>query len=208
MSAEPRIEQPVYLSLAEACRQLGVHASTLRRWAANGQLPVYYTPGGHRRFALSDIQALRERPPEGTTALARTWANRAIAQTRSDLQKGAQQPTWMTELNDDERAIWRHVSMQLMGVVLRYINATPEEEADLLAEAQAIGSDYATHAKRSGLALTTALESALFFRDLLVDAAMEMPETTSTPAAASARLLRRINRVLNVVQLAVAAGYE
>lgn len=208
MSAEPRTEQPVYLSLAEACRQLGVHASTLRRWAAHGELPVYFTPGGHRRFALSDIQALRERPPESSTALACTWANRALDNTRHDLRNGDQHPAWMTSLGDDERAAWRHVSMQLMGVVLRYINAAPDEEEHLLAEARAIGSDYATYAKRAGLGLTTALESALFFRDLLVDAAMEMPETTSTPVAASARLLRRINRILNVVQLAVAAGYE
>ncbi len=208
MSTEPRIEQAVYLSLAEACRQLGVHASTLRRWADHGELPVYFTPGGHRRFALNDIQALRERPPEGSTSLARTWATRALDNTRNDLRNGDQQPAWMTNLGDDERAVWRHVSMQLMGVVLRYINAAPEDEEQLLAEARAIGSDYARHAKQAGLGLTTALESALFFRDLLVEAAMEMPTTTSIPAAASARLLRRINRILNVVQLAVAAGYE
>ncbi len=216
MSIEQRIEQPVYLSLAEACRQLGVHSNTLRRWADNGMLPVYYTPGGHRRFALTDVQALRERPPASATplaepnanSLATRWASHALAQTRSELREGDQHPAWMSRLTDDERAIWRHVSMRLMGVVLRYINADPDPKPDLLQEARAVGDDYATHARRLGIPLTAALEAALFFRDALIEAAMDMPEQTSTTPATSARLLRRINQVLNVVQLAVAAGYE
>lgn len=179
-------------------------------------LPVYYTPGGHRRFALTDIQALRERPlvpptPMDTpnaTSLATRWARHALAQTRSELREGDQHPAWLSSLTDDERAIWRHVSMRLMGVVLRYINADPDTEPDLLQEARAVGSDYANHARRLGIPLTTALEAALFFRDALIEAAMDMPEQTSTTPATSARLLRRINQVLNVVQLAVAAGYE
>jgi hypothetical protein len=56
--------------------------------------------------------------------------------------------------------------------------------------------------------LTTALEAALFFRDTLVDAAMDMPEETHLRPEASARLLRRISRVANEVHLAVAACYE
>lgn len=142
------------------------------------------------------------------TSLATRWARHALAQTRSELREGDQHPAWLSSLTDDERAIWRHVSMRLMGVVLRYINADPDTEPDLLQEARAVGSDYANHARRLGIPLTTALEAALFFRDALIEAAMDMPEQTSTTPATSARLLRRINQVLNVVQLAVAAGYE
>ena len=48
MYDEPMPDQ--WLSLSEASALLGVHASTLRRWADSGRVPCQRTPGGHRRF--------------------------------------------------------------------------------------------------------------------------------------------------------------
>ncbi|HEV8654065.1 MAG TPA: helix-turn-helix domain-containing protein, partial [Candidatus Limnocylindria bacterium] len=39
-----------WLTLGEASRILGVDPDTLRRWADNGKVEVFTTPGGHRRF--------------------------------------------------------------------------------------------------------------------------------------------------------------
>jgi hypothetical protein len=94
-----------------------------------------------------------------------------------------------------------------MGIVLRYINS-PHDDEGLLAEARLIGTDYARQALRANMPLTSALEAALFFRDSLVDAAMDMPEEAYLRPEASARLLRRISRVANEVHLAVAASYQ
>jgi hypothetical protein len=56
--------------------------------------------------------------------------------------------------------------------------------------------------------LTAALEAALFFRDSLVDSAMQLSEDVHPRPEESARLLRRISRVANEVHLAVASSYE
>ncbi|NTV62163.1 MAG: DNA-binding protein, partial [Oscillochloris sp.] len=108
---------------------------------------------------------------------------------------------------EDDRADWRRIGQQLMGVVLRYINS-PHEDDGLLAEARTIGADYASYARQYGVTLTSALEAALFFRDSLVDAAMALPEEANLRPEASARLLRRISRVANEVHLVVAASYQ
>ncbi|NJP05144.1 MAG: helix-turn-helix domain-containing protein [Chloroflexaceae bacterium] len=200
-------DKAAYLSLSEACELLGVHATTLRRWADAGAIPVYITPGGHRRFARSDIYALADHQPLTVQALARTWASRALAQTRTELKQVEQTSDWLAQLDDQDRANWRKVSMQLMGVVLRYISK-PDDDETLLEEARAIGTNYAHQAQSYGMSLTTALEAALFFRDTLIDAAMALPDHVKLETEANARLLRRISRVLNVVHLAVAAGYE
>ena len=42
----------------------GVRTSTITRWAREGKLPFRTTPGGHRRYLRSDIQALL--PPDQT----------------------------------------------------------------------------------------------------------------------------------------------
>jgi excisionase family DNA binding protein len=184
-------DDPTHLSLSAASKLLGVHSTTLRRWADAGSVPVFVTPGGHRRFARHELEA---------------WAARAIAHTRSDLA-APQRQRWMARIDDGDRAAWRRLGQQLMGVVLHYINS-PRDDEDLLGEARRIGDEYAQYARRANMPLTVALEAALFFRDSLVDAAMDLPEEAHLRPDASARLLRRISRVANTVHLAVAAGYE
>lgn len=197
----------LYLSLSAASKLLGVHSATLRRWADAGSVPVYVTPGGHRRFARSDIESLAARRPLSSYALGSAWAAKALAQTRSELAAPAARPSWLAHMGEDERSNWRRIGQQLMGVVLRYIGS-PNEDNELLSEARLIGADYASQARQAGMPLTAALEAALFFRDSLVDAAMTMPDEAHMRPDESARLLRRISRVANEVHLAVAAGYE
>jgi excisionase family DNA binding protein len=52
------------LTPREASRHLGITVTTLSHWARSGRLPATYTPGGHRRYRLTDLrilQAARER---------------------------------------------------------------------------------------------------------------------------------------------------
>lgn len=45
------------LTPAEVAKQVGVTADTIKAWADNDKLPCWRTPGGHRRFRQSDIDA-------------------------------------------------------------------------------------------------------------------------------------------------------
>jgi excisionase family DNA binding protein len=46
---------PEWLTLGEAARYLGVAQSTVRKWADQGRLETFKTPGGHRRFRREDL---------------------------------------------------------------------------------------------------------------------------------------------------------
>jgi excisionase family DNA binding protein len=46
-----------WLTLGQAAEYLGVAQSTIRKWSDTGRLPAFYTPGGHRRFRQSDLDA-------------------------------------------------------------------------------------------------------------------------------------------------------
>lgn len=204
-----RTGDQAFLSLSAASKLLGVHSSTLRRWADSGAVPVYITPGGHRRFARSDIELLAQRKPQISQTVGNVWMSKALIQARHDLAQPGNPPAWMLQISEDERIAWRRIGQQLMGVVLRYINSSdPGEDQELLQEAAIIGEAYAYAARRNNMPLTTALEAALFFRDSLVEAAMDLPDQAHMHHEASARLLRRISRVANIVQIAVARGFE
>lgn len=50
---------PTYdLGISEAAAVVGVHPDTLRAWADDGKVPCWVTPSGHRRFRMSDLEAL------------------------------------------------------------------------------------------------------------------------------------------------------
>ena len=49
------------LTIREACRLLGVHPNTLRRWTDSGLLRAYRLgPRGQRRFRRDDLETLLE----------------------------------------------------------------------------------------------------------------------------------------------------
>jgi len=46
------------LTLQEACRRLGVHPNTLRKWGKQGKIRVVRTVGGRRRIPESEVERL------------------------------------------------------------------------------------------------------------------------------------------------------
>jgi excisionase family DNA binding protein len=55
--AKPEGEGIDWLTLGQAATYLGVAQSTIRKWSDGGRLPAFYTPGGHRRFRLRDLDS-------------------------------------------------------------------------------------------------------------------------------------------------------
>lgn len=196
-----------WLSLSEAARQLGVHVTTLRRWADNGDIPVLLTPGGHRRFTATDLAHFAEehRNLRQISGLAQIWADNALIQTRQEV--GRQQQHWLTGFDDETRAHHRLLGQKLMGLTLRYLS-DDDGEAAALEEARHIGRQYGRIGLEWGLPLTDVLQASMFFRDMLVETALQLPENVHIRPEANLRLLRRINTLLNVVHLAVAEVYD
>lgn len=56
----PRMAEPYDLSPREAAALIGCHEDTLKRWASDGKVRAFKTPGGWWRFRRSDIETLLE----------------------------------------------------------------------------------------------------------------------------------------------------
>jgi len=200
------------LSLAEAARRLNVHAATLRRWANAGDLPHMVTPGGHRRFSIADLDQFaashrvqsRALVPVGQSG-AESLVQRAMAHTRADMptQENAH---WLATMDDGIRERHRVVGRKLMALTLQYLGA--DDGAHLLDEARAVGREYGEVSKSSGVSLSDALQAALFFRDKLLEASLDLPDTAQPRHSDQRKMLKRINALLNTVQLGVAEVYE
>jgi excisionase family DNA binding protein len=58
-------EPTEWLTLGQAAKYLGVAQSTIRKWSDLGRVPAFYTPGGHRRYRRSDLDAFLEHSGPG-----------------------------------------------------------------------------------------------------------------------------------------------
>jgi excisionase family DNA binding protein len=57
-----------WLTLGQAAKFLGVAQSTIRKWSDLGRVPAFYTPGGHRRYKLADLEEFLERSGPGKSS--------------------------------------------------------------------------------------------------------------------------------------------
>ena len=196
-----------WLSLGETARFLGVHPVTLRRWADAGEIGCMLTAGGHRRFALQEVQRFAaQRMRLSAPPAAQVWADQARVRTQEMIQSHRNVP-WMHAFDDQDREHSRALGRRLMAIVLQYV-ASDENAGILLDEARAIGEQYALSAQGHGLSVSTVLEATMSFRDAMFESAILVPEGAHTLPQNNARLLRRINALLNAVQLAVAHVYD
>jgi len=199
--------QEVWLTLTEAAEALRVHPTTLRRWADSGQIPVFLTPGGHRRFARSDVQhiATRKHSVRRVGPVERIWADEALQLARKQLGN-QEQEHWLRQHDTGARDKNRQMGHQLMTLILDYVTSEGDDEK-MIEEARSTGKQYGRMSRELGLPLTDALRAAMFFRDTLTTSAVQLPDNVRIPTGSQVRLVTRISEIINEVQLGVAEAY-
>ena len=136
---------PERLPLGAASRLLGVDPDTLRRWADEGRVPAFTTPGGHRRFereALERLISSRRTGPDGGLAGLGSTPDRLGAAYRrryAELRPTGDDPRG--GVPDSERETFRDTGRRLVDALVRHLDETGQARA--LAERDAI--DLAAH---------------------------------------------------------------
>lgn len=154
------------MSLGEASRLLGVSQGTLRRWADDGRLRVFTTPGGHRRFSREAIERLlpaerEQRPHLGLSGLTPARLAAAYRRTASTPAEGS----WGAVLTDADRDAFRILGRQLAHALVEHLDAAePGTRTARLAEATELSADYGRLGARAGLSMGEVVEGFLTFR--------------------------------------------
>lgn len=197
-----------WLGLNEAARQLGVHPATLRRWADDGEIPVMITPGGHRRFALAELDRFSEEHQQlrVVAGIEQVWADQVLDETRRQIS-AQRNAAWLSPFDEQQREHKRDLGRQLLNITLKYISLKDGGE-DLLESARVIGREHAADGLRMNLPLVEALKIVLFFRDTLLNVTLQLPEVAHAKTEVNAPLLRRISTLLATVELSVAETYD
>jgi excisionase family DNA binding protein len=171
---DPANPDDPWLPLGAASRLVGVGPDTLRRWADTGKVQSYQTPGGHRRFLRSSLEAMVNQPRRAryTTERLPDSSQTMAGELHRRMQRTgyAGQP-WQARLSAEQRDEFRRWGQRTFQLVIDYVAATKKAERQLLLDdAEKMGALYGAEASRAGLSLAETVEAFLFFRSPVVDA--------------------------------------
>jgi len=140
---------------------LGVGPDTLRRWADEGRVEAYATPGRHRRFDRRTIERLASNRPAGVRPLASLGAG-ADRLTRAYRRSYAAMTSPRGVKADDSAELERYRvdGRRLVDALVAHLDADPLDTARrATAEAQAatVVDDLARLMHAAGTSLTDAV---------------------------------------------------
>lgn len=204
---KPRtIEHNTWLELSQAADFLGVHFTTLRRWADAGKVPYMRTPGGRRRFSVTALEQFVQSRLEGSSiglavsAPENPLEQRAIAFARQSVSNLTPAENWLGKMSEAQRLSLKGTGRQLMALLLQYNGRVDGGEA-FLDEGRRIISEYSAICLSVGFSLQETVHAFLFFRRSILDAIHETGYLSSGEDYEGQRIYQRTTDFLDVLLL-------
>jgi len=205
LTEEKEAKVPVrWISLRQASTLLGVNPSTLRRWADAGQVRIFRTPGGHRRFSEADLEALMagKRPPAAQSYEA--LAGEAAGRIRRSLQAG--EPSWLRGLDEKAREELYNLASRVFELASRFLSR-PTRRGRFREEARRLGREYGQKLSAAGLSFQETLETFSLFRRTLLNTALEMAQKGGLAIGDLAETSAQVGELADEVLLAMSEAF-
>ena len=192
-----------WLELGEAADYLGVHFTTLRRWADAGQVPCIRTPGGRRRFSRPELAAFL-----AGLRSAELSQHPGLAVLGSGLtHAGYAGEPWYARLDETQRAAMRVEGQGLMAILLQY-SARANGGEVFLEEGRRVASRYGIACQRVGLSLGETVSTFINVRRGIMDSVYQAGALAGAPDTDTWRLYDRMNTFLDSMLLAMLESYD
>ncbi|MCL4562771.1 MAG: helix-turn-helix domain-containing protein [Chloroflexi bacterium] len=198
-----------WLDLAAAARYLGVHFTTLRRWADAGKVSCMRTPGGRRRFALADLerfvsQSRLPSPQVKSLALPVEHSNDLVR--RHIVEHGMPREGWINHLDEIQRMKFKYSGQMLLGLLMQY-NSRLDSGEVFLREAEHLAQDYGTICAQARMNVSDAVQAFLFFQHSIMDMIFETSSLNGHLDDAGKRLYQRTNDFMDALMVAMVDSF-
>jgi excisionase family DNA binding protein len=197
-------------SLSEAADFLGVHFTTLRRWADQGYIDYIRTPGGKRRFRQEVLEIfLQSRRSTGHPGSAILQVkDEAIARTRHNFQaSNLPQQSWYVKLTDEQRTHMRGTGNRLVALMLQF-GARSQDSEVFLEEARRITQEYGEICYLVGLTITECVQTFLMFRSPMLNAIHQTSLLQVMSDRENQQLFERLNLFLDEILVTMIDAYQ
>lgn len=175
-------------------------------------MEVFTTPGGHRRFLRSAIDALLPRPRavrrQSLTAMGET-PDRVAAEFRKRVRTDVSDQDWHTRFDESSLRWFRERGVRMSDLLLGHLDTTRRAgQEQYLAQSESLGREYGVEAKRAGLSLGEATQAFLYFRARFMAEIAHVARRRSLESAQAASLFEEADRALDRIIVAMISGHQ
>ena len=201
-------ESFAWLELSEAADYLGVHYTTLRRWADSGKVPCIRTPGGHRRFRQFDLEQFLVglSQNESGQALVPAQPSQLLLRTNPGHSEVRNEP-WYGRLDEVQRTAMRASGQQMMAVLMQYAVRESGGEA-FMEEGRRIATRYGQICHAVHLSLVETISGFNLVRRSIADSVYQAGALAGAPDAEGWQLYDRMNNFLDTMLLNIVEAFE
>ncbi len=208
-----RTEQPIpeRLPLGKASRLLGVDPDTLRRWADEGRVPAFTTPGGHRRFDRRVLERLvlsrRTGAASRLAGVGDTSTRLSAAYRRRYGELHGDGSDLRSRIPAEKRLGFRDSGRRLVDALVRHLDEAGPRRASAEQEALDLAAEMGGRVAQLGVSLEDGVSMFVdarrpFFAELSV-----MARRRGVDAARIGQLYETSSRLLDRLLLAFVAAY-
>jgi hypothetical protein len=189
-----------------------VDPDTLRRWADNGKVDVFTTPGRHRRFLKVSIDAMlprsRSSKRPSLSAIGEP-PDRIATEFRKRVRTELSDQDWRARFDEGSLRWFRERGMRMSDLLIGSLDTPRRAARDRsLAQAEVLGREYGVEAKRAGLSLGEATQAFLFFRARFMAEIAQVARRRALETPQAASLFTDADRALDRVILALVTGHQ
>lgn len=196
---------PQWLRLSEAADYVGVHFTTLRRWADDGDVPCIRTPGGRRRFKKEDLDAFLSSHHQNQTSTDLMAHKSGIIENMR--HQGIRREAWHGGLGKEQRAMMAAIGRKLTALLIMYVGSDQDDEK-VLERGKKLGMQYSEMFLEAGLSLEDIGRAFILVRRSIADALYETGLFSGTQSRESWKNYKRVNVFLDTVLLSILATFS
>jgi hypothetical protein len=169
---------------------------------------VFRTPGGHRRFAESEVEELLAgRGSDGPRY--RELGDLAVSRIRRQLHsRPAREASWYANVDEASRERMRPLGRKLAALAAEYLGKRSRRRAGLLETARALGREYGHELATSGVPLAHAVEAFIFFRRSLDDATKQASQKQALSAGDALTACQQVTALADQVLVGLTEAYD
>ena len=168
------MSQQSLVSISEASNALGVSEAALRQWTDEGKIKAFITPGGHRRYARTELKKFVNSNQKAGGIKDLVAGLEDTVQLHRDIARATLDATpWYNKLSEEVQKHLADLGRRQLNLITRYLTE-PSKREEIIKQSKDVGYDLGETLAKLGLPLTDSVEAFMQHRSPITKATTQL----------------------------------